>query len=72
MTDAEKIECMDIIEKLNAEEGHSVEIVNINPEGTGPDNRAVLVSTDYSQTYRTHFGHTLLDALKDALTEGLT
>lgn len=52
------------LEALLGDEGNAVEVLCENPEGTGPDNRAVEVTADWTDWKpRRFYGHTPLDAI---------
>jgi hypothetical protein len=58
------------LEALLTDEGNAVEVLCENPEGTGPDNRAVEVTADWTNWEpRRFYGHTPLDAVLAAGVE---
>jgi hypothetical protein len=61
---SERFASLAIIERLVETEGASVTILCENPEGSGPDNHAVLVSDDWTDWHEKRFeGRTRYEAL---------
>lgn len=66
MTDADKIEAWNLIERLRAEEGHAVTINCGNPEP--PPNAAIDVVGDWTDWEEKRFpGDSVLQCLHDAV-----